>query len=58
MSLFIQNSRKRKLICSDKKQISDCLGPGLGVDGDVDDGNFLCLNYGGGYMIAHVCENS
>lgn len=30
---------KAKLISSDKKEISDCLGPGLGDDWEVNDRN-------------------
>ena len=34
---------KAKLIYSGKKQISDCLGMGPGVDWEVDDGNGFVL---------------
>lgn len=32
--LFIENSRKCKLICSDRKQFCDCLGSGLWARND------------------------
>lgn len=39
MILFTENSGNGKLICNDKKQIIDCMGPGRGVAGEGDNEN-------------------